>query len=227
MPRLRFRRNRRAARLPAGQLLEVVTPRTNSALISAAEHLCASLCLHASTGGGEPVALEIVGDAERCRFVVRAQSELQLRRLHGHLGAAYPQAALRTQDHADLSFEDPLRVGPGELAAYSVMGLRTGEHLPIRMFQDRDLDAEAGSSQTDPLLGVLGTMQDLPTGWRMASQLVLVEPAPEGWARAYQRLALEHPILAERQGREGSGSSLGGVLSMFALGAVSLVGLNA
>ena len=61
----------------------------------------------------------------------------------------------------------------------------------------------------------------------MVSQLVLLEPAPADWARAYQRLALEHPILAERQGRERSGTSLGGMLSMFALSAVALVGLNA
>src|SRR5262249_2075560 len=154
-------------------------------------------------------------------------SEVQLRRLHGHLGAAYPQAALRALKQADLPSDDPLRVRPGEQAACSVMGLRTGGHLPIRMFQDRDLDAEAGSSQTDPLLGVLGTMQGMPRGWRMVSKLVLFEPAATGWARAYQRLALEHPILAERQGRESSGTSLGGVLSMFALGAVALVGLNA
>jgi len=76
MWRLRFTQNRGAERLPAEQLLEVVTPRTNTALISPAEHLCASLCLHTGAGGSQPVALEIVGDAERCRFVVRAQSEV-------------------------------------------------------------------------------------------------------------------------------------------------------
>src|SRR5437870_728323 len=44
-------------RAPAGQLLEVVTPRTNAALISPAEHLCAGLSLHAGAPGGGPVAL--------------------------------------------------------------------------------------------------------------------------------------------------------------------------
>ena len=66
MPRVRFRRNRRAGRLPAEQLLEVVTPRTNTALINPAEHLCAGLCLHTGASGNEPVALEIVADAECC-----------------------------------------------------------------------------------------------------------------------------------------------------------------
>jgi hypothetical protein len=227
MPRLRLTRNGRAARVPAEHFLEVVTPRTNTALISPAEHLCAGLCLRTGAVDNEPVALEIIADTERCRFMVRARSELQLHRLRGQLGAAYPQAALRTGNDLDAPSGDPLHVGPDEQVACRVMGLRAGEHLPIRMFQDRDLDAEAGSSQTDPLLGVLRTLQGLPSGWRMVSQLVLLEPAATGWARAYQRLALEHPILAERQGRERGGTSLAGLMSMFALGAVALVGLNA
>ena len=52
------------------------------------------------------------------------------------------------------------------------------------------------------------------------------EPAPANWAARYQRLALEHPISAERQGRGAGGTSLGGVLSIFGFGAGALVGLN-
>jgi hypothetical protein len=207
-------------------VLEVVTPRTNAALISPAEHLCGGFSLHTRAVGGGPVALEIVADGERCRFLVRAQSDLQLRRLHGQVGAAYPQAALRALDWQSLPSGDPLQVGPDEQSARYVMELRAGEHLPIRTFQDRDLDADAGAAQTDPLLGVLGTMQGVPPGWRMVSQLALLGHASANWARAYQRLALEHPISAERAGRGGGGTSLGDVVSIFGFGVAALVGLN-
>src|SRR5262249_15893146 len=106
------------------------------------------------------------------------------------------------------------------------MELRAGEHLPIRTFQDRDLDADAGAAQTDPLLGVLGTMQSLSPGWRMVSQLALLEPAPVNWARAYQRLALEHRISAERAGGGARRKPLTDVLPVFGLGLAALVGLN-
>jgi len=206
--------------------MEVVTPRTNSALISPAEHLCAGLSLHARATGGGPVGLEIVADQERCRFVVRAQSDSQLRRLMGQVGAAYPQAVLRPLDCESPVSADPLLVGPDEQIACCVMRLRAGDYLPIRTFQDRDLDADAGSAQTDPVLGVLGTMWGLSAGWRMVSQLAVVEPAQPDWARGYQRLALEHPISAERQSRGQGGTSLGSVISIFGLGVGALVGLN-
>jgi hypothetical protein len=226
MLHVRIKRKRRVTREPARHLMEVVTPRTNSALISPAEHLCAGLSLHARATGGSAVGLEIVADQERCRFVVRAQSDSQLRRLMGQVGAAYPQAVLRPLDCESLLSGDPLQVGPDEQIACCVMRLRAGDYLPIRIFQDRDLDADAGSAQTDPVLGVLGTMWGLSAGWRMVSQLAVVEPAQPDWARAYQRLALEHPISAERQSRGQGGTSLGSVISIFGLGVGALVGLN-
>lgn len=108
-----------------------------------------------------------------------------------------------------------------------VMELRAAEYLPIRTFQDCDLDADAGAAQTDPLLGVLGTMHGLPPGWRVVSQLALLEPAPANWARAYQRLALEDPVSAERAGRGTGGTSFSSVVSICGLGVAAIVGLNA
>src|SRR5258707_2278664 len=156
--------------VPAQQLLEVVTPRTNAALISPAEHLCGSLTLQTRGPGGGPVALEIVADGERSRFLVRTASELQQRQLRGQVGAAYPQAALRPLEWATLPSGDPVQIGPHEQIIGYTMALRVGDHLPIRTFQDRDLDADAGAAQTDPVLGVLGAMDGLPAGWRAVSQ---------------------------------------------------------
>jgi hypothetical protein len=227
MLRVHVKRNRDTLREPAAQLLEVVTPRTNAALISPAENLCAGLSLHTrAPGGGGRLALEIVADGERRRFLIRAESELQLHHVKGQVGAAYPQAALHSLDQASLPTGDPLRVGPHEQVARCVMRLHTGDHLPIRTFQDREMDADAGAAQTGPVLGVLSTMQGLPAGWRALSQVVLLEPAPANWARAYQRLALEHPITAERQGGD-AGTSLSSVLSICGLGVGALLGLNA
>src|SRR5260370_26576432 len=194
--------------VPAQQLLEVVTPRTNAALISPAEHLCGSLTLQTRGLGGGPVALEIAADGERSRFLVRTTSELQQRRLRGQVGAAYPQAALRPLEWATLPSGDPVQIGPHEQILGYTMALRVGEQLPIRTFQDRDLDADAGAAQTDPVLGVIGAMDGLPAGWRTVSQVLLLEPAPANWARGYQRLALEHPIQAEPPGRGDPGPSL-------------------
>ena len=227
MLRVHIKRNAGKTREPAQQLLEVVTPRTNTALISPAEHLCASLTLQTRGPGGGPVALEIVADGERSRFLVRTESNLKQRQLQGQVGAAYPQAALRSLELAILPMGDPVQIGPHEQMASYTLGLRSGDHLPIRTFQDRDLDADAGAGQTDPVLGILGAMDGLPVGWRALCQVVLLEPAPANWARGYQSLALENPIQAERSGRNDAGSSLTSVISILGLGFAALVGLNA
>jgi len=227
MLRVRIKPNRGSVHGPAEQLLEVVTPRTNAALISPAENMCGALTLHTGAPGGGPVALEIVADGERSRFLVRTQTAVQQRQLRGQVGAAYPQATLRSLEPAMLPTGDPVRVGPHEQIACYSMVLRAGDHLPIRTFQDRDLDSDAGSSQTDPVLGVLGALDGLPAGWRALSQIVLVEPAPVNWARSYQRLALQNPVSAERSGRSDAGTSLTSVISIFGLGLAAVVGLNA
>jgi len=136
------------------------------------------------------VALEVVGDGERSRFLIRTENKAQEAQLRGLVAAAYPQATLRSLDPVLLPGGDPLRVGPHEQIASCSMLLRAGDHLPLRMFQDRDMDAAAGSAQADPLLGVLGALDELPGGWRAVSQLFLIEPPPANWARTYQRLAL-------------------------------------
>src|SRR5919201_6303468 len=95
MPRLVIRRRRGAAAVPAQHLLEVVSPRTNAALISPATHLCGALTRHAGAADGGPIALEIAADSERCRFLVRTTSDEQQRHVASQVGAAYPQAVLR------------------------------------------------------------------------------------------------------------------------------------
>src|SRR5262249_18835171 len=214
--RLVVKRNRRRWSAPAEQLLEVITPRTNAALITPAENLVGSLSLHTTSPDGGPVALEIVADGERSRFFVRSEKRAQQRQLQAQIGAAYPQATLRSLDPSSMLSGDPLRVGCDERMACCTLALRDGDHLPIRTFNDRELDADSGATQVDPVLGILRALDDLPIGWRALSQLVLIEPAPRNWTRAYQRMALQNPVTAKRSATTDAATSLTTPLSLFA-----------
>jgi hypothetical protein len=206
----------------ATHMIEVITPRTNAARLSPAEHLFAAIGAHAAMDE-DPVAFEIAGDKERRRFLVRTGSRAQQQRVAAQFGAAYPQASLRSSESTTL-VGDPAQLGPDEQAVAATLRLRVGAHLPLRTFEDRELDATATSAQADPLLGVLGAMANLPTGWRTIAQLVVVRPAPADWARAYQRLALERPLEQDRS--KDSGPSLLGPLSLLGLLMAYLVGAN-
>ena len=211
---------------PAEQVLEVVTPRTNAARLNAAERLFGSLVLASGPAGrGEPVALEIAADAERRRFLVRTSSMTAQRRVASQLGTAYPQAGLRQFDAGSFPNGDPAQLGPDEQAAVTILRLRAGEHLPLRTLEDRDLDSTTGSTQADPVLGILGALADLPPAWRALAQLVVLGPAPVDWAHAYQRLALERPVDQER--RRDNGPSLALPLGIIGMIALYLVGSSA
>jgi hypothetical protein len=165
------------------------------------------------------VALEIAAEGDRRRFLVRCRSQPEQRRVAALIGAAYPQAALRSlgQD----SPLDPLVLAANERCVCCTLRLRRPEYLPLRTFQDRDLDADAGPAQTDPVLGILMGLGDLPGASRAVAQLVVLAPAPLHWARAYQRLALEQTIQGE--GATSSGSVLGSLLLVALMGALLLV----
>jgi len=216
------RRPTRAVAEPAQELLEIVTPRTNAAVVTPAEHLCGALAIGEGTRSpeGATVSLEIVGDHRGRRFLARALSASERRDLVGQLGAAYPQAALRPVPVE----EDPAPVRPGEQVAACTLVLRHPPYLPLRTFRDDEVDATR-AVQADPVLGILGAMGDLPTGWRTLSQLVL-RPAPADWSRSYIRLGLEHPLAAERQ-TGSADTSLGSVFAVLALLLLAGAGLQA
>jgi hypothetical protein len=203
---------------PAGSyLLEIVTPRTNAALISPAENLFSAL--QAGSTDGQPVALEIAAEGDRRRFLVRCRSQAEQRRVAALIGAAYPQAALRLL--GEDSPVDPLALAADERCVCCTLRLRRPEYLPLRTFQDRDLDADAGPAQTDPVLGILMGLGDLAGAWRAVAQLVVLAPAPLHWARAYQRQALEQTIQADRAtAGSSSGSILGSLLLVALMGAL-------
>src|SRR5262249_34429728 len=151
----------------------------------------------------------------------------QQRQLEGQSGRPYPQASVRSLDPSTMLSGDPLYVGSDERIACCTLALRDRAHLPIRTFHDRELDADSGATQVDPVLGILRALDDLPIGWRALSQLVLIEPAPRNWARAYQPVALQNPVTADRSGPSNAGTSLTSLISLFGLGLAVLVALNA
>src|SRR6185503_458688 len=160
----------------ADQVLEMVSPRTNTALLSAAEHLFAALTVQNARRSQDSVAMEIAADAESRRFLARCSSPAEARRLMGLVGSAYPQAEIRNFDSASFPTGDPANVGPDEQVAVSTLGLRFAPYLPLRTFEDREINSSVGSAQADPLLGLLAALGGLPPDWRALVQLLVVGP---------------------------------------------------
>src|SRR5437868_4500024 len=94
-PRSTPMRQLNASSRVATHVIEVITPRTNTARLSPAEHLFAAIGADAAMDEG-PVAFEIAGDQERRRFLVRTGSRAQQQLVAAQFGGAYPQAALRS-----------------------------------------------------------------------------------------------------------------------------------
>jgi Helicase HerA, central domain len=207
-------RHRPPSEVEPPHLFEVVTPRTNTATLSSAENLFASIALD------EPCSFEIAADRAQRRFLIRALGTPMGRQLLSQTAAAYPQADLR----AVAAHDDPARVRLDEQLQACTLRLRAPAYLPLRTFSDLDLDGER-AAQADPLLGILSSLGDLPAGWRGLSQLV-VQAARDDWCRAYQRRAVQHPLEHERVQRP-----IAAGLPMLAFFAVSLglvaVGLQA
>lgn len=194
---MRLALRRRETRTEPVDVLEVVTPRTNVAALTSAENLFAALAL------SHPFSVDLAADAGSRRFLVRASGEGALQHLQTQLAAAYPQAELRR-----IPLElDPARLRDSERVAACVLRLRSPAYLPIRSFTDLDIDAQH-SAQTDPLLGILGALGDVPPRWRGVSQLVL-RPAPDAWSRDFERYSVQHPLEHERLPRATEGPALG------------------
>src|SRR5437763_1600011 len=114
MLRLEHRPARVAPLRPSGpELVEIITPRTNAAALSAAEHLFAALV------GARGLALELAGDATGRRLYARTADPTTRARLAAQLGAAYPQAHARPASGAD----DPAHLRPGEQLAACTLRL--------------------------------------------------------------------------------------------------------
>jgi hypothetical protein len=136
-----------------------------------------------------PVALEVAATASSRQFLLRATSAMSQRHLVDQVQARYPQAIIRSLTQED----DPLMLPEGETV--SAVELRAGAaaYLPLRAFRERELLQEGA----DPLLGIMGVFNHLPSHMRVVIQLALI-PAPPTWSGPYRRKSVEHPLEQER-----------------------------
>ena len=190
------------------ELVEVVTPRTNAAIVTPAENLLAAISMR------EPFGLEIAATDTARWFVARAEGPAMRRHLEDQLAVAYPQAELRRLDTDRFPGLDPARRAPDEQAVARMLVLRGPLYLPLRTFRDADVDA-ARDAQADPVLGILGALGDLPAGYRGLTQLVL-RPASDDWCKDFLRLAVEHPLASERATAQAD-TSLTGIFALAGL----------
>src|SRR5262245_51449176 len=105
-------------------VIEIVSPRTNTALLSAAEHLFAGLTYQGSYHEGRRVALEIAADANSRRFLARCSSSEDALRLNGLFSSAYPQAELRSFQSATFPTGDPAALQLDEQVAVCTLELQ-------------------------------------------------------------------------------------------------------
>jgi hypothetical protein len=106
---IRIERSTSAEATPAPpvEVVELISPRTNAAGYTPAEHLFAALCRQSG------ISLEIGGDTTARRFYVRLTGVGAREFLNAHLSAAYPQTRARTVS------VDPARRQAGEQVAAS------------------------------------------------------------------------------------------------------------
>src|SRR6266700_2940009 len=197
-------------------VLQVVPPRSASNRdIAALETVMQGLVL----GVRHPVALEIARTVRGRQFLLRATSPTALEHLAAQIQARYPQATIQRLT------EDPLHVKPDE--AITAVELQPGaaSYLPLRSWRERELPV-AG---TDPLLGLLAAISQVPAKMRVVAQLALVPLSPT-WSQAYRRRAVEHPLEPERQRQRRTTTSSGsaapstsGIIAMGMLVAVLLL----
>jgi hypothetical protein len=165
-------------------VLQVVPPRANSSRdMAALETVMQGLAVDTR----QPVALEIARTESGRQFLLRATSRTALEHLAAQIQARYPQATIQSP------VCDPLLLKPGE--TFTAVELRPGaaSYLPLRSFRERELPTEG----TDPLLGLLAAMSQVPNNVRIVTQMALLPLSPT-WSQAERRKAVEHPLEPER-----------------------------
>ena len=171
----------------------MVTPRTNAAVLTPARTCSPPV---APEGGSRS---EVAATARQRWFLARAGDAGHGRAPARAARRGLPPGGAAPAGHAAAprAATRPARA-PGERVAACALVLRGPAYLPLRTFATpRCDDRAAAPPRPTRVLGILGALDDLPEGWRALAQLVL-RPAPDGWAGTYLRLAVEHPLAAER-----------------------------
>ncbi len=138
-----------------------------------------------------PIALELAGTVERRSFIVRATSQTALDNVEALLRAQYPQSEMRMLSRQ----EDPFRLDAGEAITGVELTAGAAAFLPLRTWQETQKEG------SDPLLGLLAALGNIPERTRVIAQLSLT-PAISDWARWYLRQSIESPLAQEREAKQ-------------------------
>lgn len=158
---------------PSTEVVEIIPPRENTVDALAVETLLGSLATESL------FSLEIAGDANGRRFLVRSPQET-LVHIQRQVQAVYDQVSFRKLALK----EDPVTrsVDATKDGAHVVMArmtLRRPVYLPLRTYRDGDF------LEADPVRGLLGAFGNFEQGECALSQIIL-SPAPPHWADRYQ-----------------------------------------
>ncbi|GHO49189.1 hypothetical protein KSX_73520 [Ktedonospora formicarum] len=139
-----------------------------------------------------PLALELVGEHQQRSFLIRATTQAALKHVESQLRARYPHVRIEpVAPHTD-----PFRLEKEEVASMLELKAGAASYLPLHTWSREGKLPSVAS--TDPMLGLLAALDDVPEQRRVISQLAFV-PARAGWARSYQRKAVEHALEPERR----------------------------
>ena len=169
-------------------------------------------------------SLEMYGRAGVTRYMVRSDAGSLLQ---GLVTAHYPQSrADLVEDHDDPAHGDWLRLADDEEAMVLPLWLSKRPYLPLKTYSDRDLR----ESEFDPLTSMVGHMSGMgrwsstPSTDRLGFRLVL-HPAPEDWARSFQRRIQARRDGDDKASQANSGGRDQAAASMGGFGILGLVAL--
>ena len=122
-------------------LLSVTPPRTGQRTMLGVENLLQSIAVP------EPFSLELVGDRDGVRLLVRCLDSQVVRR---QIAVHYPQARVELIAAGD----DPLSVSEDQEAWTMTLRSSGPDQVPLRQFRDTDLVDEG----SDPMLALVGAL---------------------------------------------------------------------
>ncbi len=189
-------------------LLSIRPPRSGERTMLGVENMLQSIAVP------EPFSLELTGDADGVRILVRCQDARAIRR---QVSAHYPQAMIEELPPDD----DPLAVGEEQEAWTMPLRSSGPDHVPLRQFRDDDL-VHQGS---DPMLAVIGALSKLRSGERVVSRILLRSLGPL-WSAGYQEETNRRESYRSAE-TEQARVNQSEVVRMVMLAILAFVGINA
>ncbi len=188
-------------------LLSITPPGTGERTMLGVENMLQSIAVP------EPFSLEIIGDSDGVRFLIRCLDASVVRR---QVAIHYPQARVRQLGPES----DPMRLDDNEEAWTMQLTSSGPDQVPLRLFRDDDIIREG----SDPMLAVVGAVSSLRPDERMVTRLML-RSLGSRWSTGH--LAEEQHRNAHRApGLEQSNLNHGEIIRLMLLAGGVFVGIR-